>query len=244
MQPLVDELLDPAQTNLRLYQQLRHAGRDAAEIERVRQTYKLVIRLFTGQYRGTGRPFVAHLVGTASILATLGARGAVVRAGLLHAAYTHGAFPGWRRALTERKRQEVRAVAGAETEGLVLRYARLRWTAEVVPGLLDRLTTMSELDRDVITVRVANELEDLVDRGRVSGAQRAAATGAAALAEALGIPALAAALARALRENDAAPRDLPREQDETFTLAPATHRERVELRLARGLAGVLVRLWR
>jgi (p)ppGpp synthase/HD superfamily hydrolase len=244
MQPSVDELLDPAQTNLQLYQQLRRAGRDVAEIEHVRRAYELVMRLFAGQYRGTGRPFVTHLVGTASILVTLGARDAVVRTGLLHAAYTHGAFPGWRRALTERKRQEVRAIAGVETENLVLRYAHLRWTAEVVPSLLDRLKAMSELDRDVVTVRVANELEDLLDRGKVSSAQRASATGAAALAAALGIPALAAALARALGENDAAPRELSRDQGGSFTLAPATHRERVELRLARGLAGMLARLWR
>ena len=40
---------------------------------------------FPGTYRGSGKPFLAHLVGTASVLASLRARTPVVVTGLLHA---------------------------------------------------------------------------------------------------------------------------------------------------------------
>src|SRR5262249_52556405 len=94
------ELLAPAQTNLRPYEELREAGRPAEELLGARRAYDLAARLFAGQYRATGKPFVAHLVGVASIVARLGERQAVVVAALLHAAYDQGAFPGWRRAVT------------------------------------------------------------------------------------------------------------------------------------------------
>lgn len=47
--------------------------------------YQLAMRLFTVYFRGDGKTFIAHLVGTASILSFVGASVEVVAAGLLHA---------------------------------------------------------------------------------------------------------------------------------------------------------------
>ena len=88
---------DYAQTNLQLYRQLAERGYPTSEIASVARAYELGLRLFPGTYRGSGKPFLAHLVGTASILSTLQARMPVIAAGLLHSVYTHGEFGnGWR----------------------------------------------------------------------------------------------------------------------------------------------------
>jgi hypothetical protein len=60
-----------AQTNLQLFHQLRNAGYDEADLVCIHQAYQLACQVFTGFFRGSGKPFIAHLVGTASILATL-----------------------------------------------------------------------------------------------------------------------------------------------------------------------------
>jgi hypothetical protein len=234
----VDDLLSPAQTNLQLYEQLRHAGRNPAA---ARSGYELAMRLFAGQYRASGKPFVAHLVGTASILASLGASEPVVVAGLLHAAYTNGVFAGWRRAVTRRKRREVRAAVGTEVEALVFGYTRFPWRAELLPGLRDGGARPA--DRDLITMRLANDLEDLAYLGTAYSKKAAPAAIAAEIAERMGLPALAAALTRAM---DAAadaevPADLRSDRRASVTLPPATYRERLELRLGRRLARLLRR---
>ena len=81
-----------AQTNLQLHAQLLDLGCSIEDREYLAAGYRLAADLFSGQYRGSGKPFVAHLVGTASILAATKASATVVAAGLLHAAYDQGDF--------------------------------------------------------------------------------------------------------------------------------------------------------
>jgi len=216
------ELLAPAQTNLRLYEELREAGRPADELLAARRAYDLAARLFAGQYRATGKPFVAHLVGVASIVARLGERQAVVVAALLHAAYDQGVFPGWRRAVTDAKRAAVRAVAGDEAESLVLRYHR-----------------HEDGDRDVAVLEVANQLEDLVDLAGVY-CKKPYAEGAADRATALGFPVLAEALTRAVEANREAklPAGLASDRRSSFLVEPATHRRKLELTIGRRVASL------
>jgi len=47
------------------------------------------MRLLSGVYRPDGRPFIAHLIGTAGVLVSAGANLRLVSAGLLHGALTH-----------------------------------------------------------------------------------------------------------------------------------------------------------
>ena len=60
-----------AQTNIQLYNQLAELGYTAEDVRRVHRGYGLAMQLFTGSYRGSGRPFLSHLVGTASVLASV-----------------------------------------------------------------------------------------------------------------------------------------------------------------------------
>ncbi len=111
--------LHVAQTNLSLYRQLHDAGYTHSDVIWVRDAYELAATLFAGQYRGSGKPFVAHLVGTASILAAIDAPPSAVVAGLMHAVYTHGDF-GVARWRTRRARVRARIGVPAEDSSGVI----------------------------------------------------------------------------------------------------------------------------
>src|SRR5436309_10586495 len=108
-----------AQTNLQLYAELRGGKYSAADITCIRAAYELAMVLFTGRYRGSGKPFLAHLVGTASILTSMQVRAPVVAAGLLHASYTQGEFGNGWSGTDPVKRERLRTAVGAEVEDLV-----------------------------------------------------------------------------------------------------------------------------
>ena len=121
-----------AQTNLQLYNQLIAAGWSDANLDRTQAAYALAADLFAGQIRSSGKTFLEHLVGTASAVAAVGGRPALVHAGLLHATYTFGEFGDGQRNAAESKRAAVRAVIGAEAEELVAEYAGLGYSADTI----------------------------------------------------------------------------------------------------------------
>ena len=203
-----------AQTNLQLYEELIVAGWSEAALGRVRAAYELAMQLFSARFQPNGKPLLAHLVGTASVLARHGLAEDVVKAGLLHAAYRHGAFDDPRPGVTDRKRKALRAVLGADSEALVARYAALRWDGETIPSLRRRLRKLDAQERAVISIRLANELEDQLDFGmHYAGVHvyhelyRGPALGEmVAIARELGLPSLAEALGRTIRASNAAQR--------------------------------------
>ena len=79
-----------AQTNVQLFNQLRSEGYSKEERAFISNTYQFGMRIFTGLYLPSGKPFLDHLVGTASILAWLRAPLAIVAGGVVHATYRHG----------------------------------------------------------------------------------------------------------------------------------------------------------
>lgn len=78
-----------AQTRAGLLDQAMTAGYTPADLTAINQAYILAVMLMNGGYRPCGRPFINHLVGTASVLVFYGFDIATVTAGLLHAVYTH-----------------------------------------------------------------------------------------------------------------------------------------------------------
>ncbi len=161
-----------AQTNIQLYNQLRYLGYSKTEVERVRKAYELATHLFSGNFRPNGKVFISHLVGTASILAEQKASLTVVIAGLLHAVYHHGRFFDPRRSITDGKRYKVRSVVGEEAEDLIVRYTELQWNNKSVLALLQHVDTLDTTQRDVVIIRLANELEDHLDLGRCYGCKK------------------------------------------------------------------------
>ena len=71
---------------------MRKAGYSTEDQLYIAKAYELSMALFTGQFRGTGKTFTAHLVGTASILVSLQMPLPLIAAALLHAVYLQGDF--------------------------------------------------------------------------------------------------------------------------------------------------------
>lgn len=159
-------MFEYAQTNLQLFQQMDERGYGQADRERVALAYRQLMPMFSGLYRGNDKPFIAHLIGTASILVSGRIPVEQVLAGLLHAVYMAGDFgfqPGTRQ--TVRKRRLIRDLAGEEAESIITAYDASSWSLESVSGWLSAPDSLSDLDRAVIRLQLANTLEDLLDHG-------------------------------------------------------------------------------
>ena len=82
---------DLRQTLSGLFELAQSRGFNQEEWGMLEMAHRLAMMLMNGAYRPCGRPFINHLVGTASVLVHYGFRARVVGAGLLHSAYTHSA---------------------------------------------------------------------------------------------------------------------------------------------------------
>lgn len=155
-----------AQTNLQLYQQMQLAGYTTDEINRLAHTYKLAVPMFSGLYRVSGKPFISHLVGTASMLVSDKAELELVQAGLLHAIYMNGDMgfqPGMRQ--TERKRQYVRQLIGVDAENLISVYDAMHWKPETIQTYRQSYATLQPVQQSSVKIQLANLYEDFMNDG-------------------------------------------------------------------------------
>ena len=152
-----------AQTNIDLYNQLTAGGCPEDDLKLMRRAYELAVVLFSGLYRPSGKTFLDHVVGTASIAQAVSGKATLSAAGLLHSAYSHGDFGfAGRISAHARKRRLVDAV-GSEVEAYVQMYTDLPWSMRDAPALVERIDDMTPGERDVVLLRVVNELEDHLD---------------------------------------------------------------------------------
>ena len=155
--------MNVAQTNLQLQRQLELAGWPLRDRERIGNTYTLAAQLFSGQYRTSGKTFLAHLCGTASITEAVGGTVDETLAALLHAAYSDGDFGDGRRGVNRRKRTEVRLVLGPEAEQLVAQYAQWPWRPRLDAVRDEGPGVLADWERPIAFLRLANEVEEHVD---------------------------------------------------------------------------------
>lgn len=156
-----------AQTNIQLFNQLQDNGYSDDELVLIRNVYKFVMRLFAGYYRSSGKTFISHLVGTASILAYLKVSAMIVASGLMHAAYTNGDFGDGEKGISEAKREQVKRIVGYDVEEYVARYTAFKWNQETIAGIHSniKIGNLDSVNRDVLLIRLANELEEHLDFG-------------------------------------------------------------------------------
>jgi (p)ppGpp synthase/HD superfamily hydrolase len=231
-----------AQTNVQLYQQLLRANWAEDDLRHVQSAYRLALRVVASHYHASERPFLAHLVGVASVLAHHGAHGTVVSAGLLHSVYEHGDFGDGSRGLSESRRRAVRRAVGAASEELIARYATLPWSETLLSEWLTRAGQLSPVDGAVAWMKLA----DLLECGEVaSGLQVSTdlAEIAARLAAVLGHQALAAELIAVQGANphsqaSRVPEFLSTSHRRSFAVAPLSHGVRPGVRLLRLLRRV------
>jgi len=228
-----------AQTNLQLYSQLRRAGYAADQLAVVRAGYDLAMRLFSASFRGSGKPLLAHLIGTASILDYVKQSPVIVTAGLLHAAYALGDFGDGRLGITPAKRERVAGAVGTEIEHLVERYTNFDWNRNTIPAIRQRVASLNQLEKDVLVIRLANELEDHLDCGVLycgNGEHRreyirSPLNQSVDMARSLGLTTLAEELDRAFAETlgEDVPAALRNPHDYTYVQPPASHSPRVSV---------------
>jgi len=158
-------LINYAQTNIQLFNQLRRAQYSEADLSYICNAYQFALQIFIGRFRGSGKPFLSHLVGTASILTRVHAPIRVIAAGLLHAAYIYGEYEAEEKGMTDAKRKHVQRAVGVETEELIAGYTLLKWNKNTIPAIRDRLDILEPTERQILLIRLANELEDHLDYG-------------------------------------------------------------------------------
>jgi hypothetical protein len=206
--------------------------------------------LFTGRFRGSGRPFVDHLAGTAALALHYGGNVDEVLAAFLHAAYAQGAFDAWRDGPTKKNRATVRAVLGGLAEALVARYDRLDWIGIARRGDPNEVAALAADDQRALFLHMVNEMDDsldyaVYDRNWASGCltRLAAATKFAAQ---LDLHALAEGIQA--RHTELSGREqhpaLAVRPKRSVTIIPAATRARHLRQLLGRLTRRLARLWR
>jgi hypothetical protein len=155
-----------AQTNLQLYNQLLARGFARDEVVLVRRAYELLQTLYPGFYQADGKPFVAHGVGVASIMADLDQTVDIVATALLHGVYGNADFgDGLPRGATPHRRRIVRDAVGADIEGLVHRFTNLRLHPDTIERDRRDLDQLDETGRRLQLLAIADHLEKYVDLG-------------------------------------------------------------------------------
>lgn len=216
-----------AQTNIQLYNQLWRSGWSDTQLSLVRDTHDFAAALFAASFRACGKPFLAHLVGTASILAANGCPETMVAAGLLHAAYTHGRYGNAPPGVTDAKRRATHKAVGAEVERLVAAYAAFDPSIERIPTLTAGRDDLPLTTAKLLLIKLANEIEDCLDHGLGYSSKSIYEFAAwqpflSDLARTLGLPELAIEAERQVAEARATspPGVLRRQRSGAYFLAP------------------------
>lgn len=145
-----------AQTHLQLLAQMRSSGHADADLALVAHACRHATLASDGLYRGSAKPFICHLVGTASILGHCLADAALIAAGVLHAmpqSRVQRQGPGahdWRRGFEAFPARVMDLVATYDEHSSALVAGRVVAAAPPEP---------------VELMLLADELDDLLDRG-------------------------------------------------------------------------------
>jgi hypothetical protein len=231
-----DEAVRIAQTNLQLYNQLREAGRPLGDLVVVHRAYEFLITLYPGYFQGDGKPFVAHGLGVASILAHLDQPAEILAVGLLHNIYGNGDFgDGEGDGATPARRALVRREVGERIDELLVRFRDLRIHPSTIDEVRRSLPELGDTDRRLILVELGDYLEKYVDLGVLYfgesdwlvGARDRIGDDLIEVARELGQPRLADMLSTAFAEADANAGQIPAE------LRPADGRRYLKLVVAR-----------
>ncbi len=183
---------DLRQTFTGLMELARLRGYTARDMERIEASYWQALWLSNGGYRPCGRPFINHLVGTASVLVHYGFEVRLVRLALMHAAYTHAPhFDGGPEKTVQAVARRLGSLEPA-VRAYTLRSTRWRQLCEL-PNWQD-VATMSDIDISIVAL--ANDT-DMILSGEVRTTGRSDVGASAALSKAhdicqiLGVPGMA-----------------------------------------------------
>jgi len=153
-----------AQTNLQLLSQIRDAGYPIEDLSAVSSAYWFAAEAFSGMVRGSGKPFLCHLVGTAAAATLERPPIHVITAALCHGIFERGDFgelmPSDRDSLIANQ-------LGPETVALLARYRVMQneRAIQVAPLLEKQPDEVPDEDRWSALIWAANEADDEIDAG-------------------------------------------------------------------------------
>lgn len=148
-----------------LMNQLLERGAKETELVRIKRAYEFSMRLFDGSYRAQNVPLLNHLVRTSSIVIAEHGSIEAAAATLLHSAYIFGRFGDGRKGeRTEVHRKEIIENTDGSIEEIVALYHSTPFrTPEVLKKHIQNLPNCPKTLREVLLMRLANELEDYLD---------------------------------------------------------------------------------
>ena len=152
-------ILHPVQTNLELCHQMHESGYSNDDINLVHHAYLFSINKVFNMYRGSGKPFINHLVGVAGYMVLEKQETSIIQAALMHALYQHRVLFGTDISIDE-KRNLIRKQFGSRVDQLIWDYTQFELLT------IDEIN-MNELqqDKEVLMLRIADEVEDLSNLG-------------------------------------------------------------------------------
>lgn len=115
-----------AQTNVQLYNQCLADEWAENDLRRLHKAFLISRRVFPSSYRPSGKAFLSHLIGVASILLRWKQPPTIVISGLLHSIYLYGNFGDKRRGATPQRRAYLAENVGSEIEQCVFNYTDAR----------------------------------------------------------------------------------------------------------------------
>jgi gluconolactonase len=154
-----------AQTNIQLFNQLRAEGYSKNDAALVRDAYELAMELYSARFTSSGRPFMAHVVGAASVMAALRFPAPAVAAALLHNVYATGDFGDGRSAVSPSRHRKLRRAVGPEVERYVAGFSALYWEPGATQTARRDPNELDAVERTVFVILFAEHLDHLLDRG-------------------------------------------------------------------------------
>ena len=238
-----------AQTIIQLFNQLLREGYSTRELCITRDTYGLAMRVFSGRFQASGKVFIAHGIGVASILASLHQPAEAVAAGLIHNVYRSGDFGDGKMDVTKVRRRFINNAVGKEVEEYAYRFHNFTSVPQTVAlkGVEDTFDALSPIERNVVLILLADILEHHLDNGvlyRCNVEQRkqfARDFGnlIIRIAKRFGSSSLSSDFEEVLRETSAA--DIPSQfqnrngRSQLYVIPPRNYRQRLPLTISRGM---------
>lgn len=151
--------LYPVQTNLELCHQMHEMGYSNEEINLVHDAYLFSIDKVYKMYRGSGKPFINHLVGVAGYMVLEKQDISIIQAALMHALYQNRVLFAGEMSIDE-KRNLIGSLFGSRVDQLIWDYTQFELLA------IDEID-MNDLKQhhEVLMLRIADEVEDLSNLG-------------------------------------------------------------------------------
>ena len=229
-----------AQTRSALLDLAVARGYEAHELAMISNAYHVASVLHDGGYRPCGRPFINHVVGTASVLVRYGFQATTVASGLLHAAYTH--CPPHQRGVEAGLDAVASAIGGRDTavERRVRDYT-LRDSGGAIATI--DVGTLSIIEAEVLAIAAANEIDMHLSGefrycGRTDAMPAAMMAAIGPVCEALGVPGLHRTLQSAVHGASTAARALLSPVQYSYRIGPD---KRTALPMANPQAMALIR---